>query len=154
MKLKQKRLRLLFLFGWILLIVEGCNPVSSSDPFEGIPSPQSVPATETEGVVTPMNPSATPFESSLENLIKQIKTDLAQRLSTGPDQISVVESEQVEWSDSSLGCPQPDMFYMQVITPGYRIVLDASGQQYEYHSNRDISFVFCESTNPPILPKP
>lgn len=101
-----------------------------------------------------MNPSATPIASGLENLLILVKADLAQRLSTSVDQINVVESEPVEWSDSSLGCPQPDMFYMQVITPGYRIVLDANGQQYEYHSNRDISFVYCEDPNPSTFPKP
>jgi hypothetical protein len=154
MKLKRKTLALLILFGWILLVVEGCNAISNPNPSEGIPSPQSVPVTETEGVVPPMNPSATPIASGLENLLILVKADLAQRLSTSVDQINVVESEPVEWSDSSLGCPQPDMFYMQVITPGYRIVLDANGQQYEYHSNRDISFVYCEDSNPSTFPKP
>jgi hypothetical protein len=154
MKVKRKSLSLLVLCGWILLVVARCNPINSPEPSEGIPSPQSVPATEIEGVVTQMTPSATPFPSGPENLLNLVKADLAQRLSISAAQINVVESEQVEWSDSSLGCPQPDMFYMQVITPGYRIVLEANGQQYEYHSNRDASFVYCENPNPSMLPKP
>jgi hypothetical protein len=154
MKVKRKTLSLLILFGWILLVLGGCNPISSPNPSDGIPSPQGVPATESKGVVTQMNPSATPLASGLENLLNLVKADLAQRLSINVDQINVVESEPVEWSDSSLGCPQPDMFYLQVITPGYRIVLDVSGHKYEYHSNRDASFVYCENPDPSILPKP
>jgi hypothetical protein len=89
-----------------------------------------------------------------ENLIVKASEDLAQRLSISFTQIKVIEVTSLEWSDSSLGCPQPDMFYLQVITPGYRIVLEANGTQYEYHSNREAYVVYCENTNPPILPKP
>ena len=48
--------------------------------------------------------------------------------------IKVVSVEAVQWPDTSLGCPQPDMMYAQVVTPGYRIILEAGGQVYEYHS--------------------
>jgi hypothetical protein len=46
------------------------------------------------------------------------------------------------------------MDYLQVITPGYRIVLQVNDQSYEYHTNRDAFFVYCENQVPPILPKP
>ena len=41
----------------------------------------------------------------------------------------------MEWSDASLGRPQPGMMYAQVITPGYLVVLEADGQQYTYHTD-------------------
>ena len=99
-----------------------------------------------------MNPSATPFASGLENLIKQVKADLAKRLAIPGTQVNLVEATEVEWSDSSLGCPQPEMSYLQVITPGYLILLDVNGTRYEYHSNRETYFVYCENPNPLILP--
>lgn len=37
------------------------------------------------------------------------------------------------WPDSSLGCPQPGMSYMQVITPGYIVLLEANGSVHEVH---------------------
>jgi hypothetical protein len=107
------------------------------------------------GDATPMSTnSPTPITSGLESLIEKAKEDLAQRLSISKDQIILVETIEVEWSDSSLDCPQPDMLYLQVITPGYRILLEANETQYEYHSNRDAYVVYCDNSNLPALPKP
>ena len=60
--------------------------------------------------------------------------DLAARLSVNPAAITVQVVEPIEWPDASLGCPQPGMMYAQVITPGYRIVLEVNGKSYEYHT--------------------
>ena len=89
-----------------------------------------------------------------QNLIEKTKEDLAGRLGITTDEISLLEIVEVEWSDSSLDCPQPGMNYLQVITPGYRIVLEAGGQPYEYHTNREAYFVYCENQGPPAIPKP
>ncbi|MDH7485450.1 MAG: hypothetical protein QHJ81_04145 [Anaerolineae bacterium] len=64
------------------------------------------------------------------------RQDLSRRLGIGIEEIEVQSVEAVEWPDTSLGCPQPGMMYAQVITPGYRILLRAGGQTYEYHSDR------------------
>jgi hypothetical protein len=102
-----------------------------------------------------MSPSLpTPADSGLQNLIDRTKEDLAGRLALAVDAIEVAELTEVEWSDSSLDCPQPEMSYLPVITPGYRIVLRANGQAYEYHSNRDTYFILCENRIPPIIPEP
>lgn len=61
---------------------------------------------------------------------------LAQQLGISPDAITVVTIEEVTWPDASLGCPQPGMMYAQVLTPGYRLVLEAAGKTYEYHAGR------------------
>jgi len=60
--------------------------------------------------------------------------DLAGQLGIAAEAITVRSVEAVEWSDASLGCPRPGQMHAQVITPGYRIVLEANGQRYEYHS--------------------
>jgi len=62
--------------------------------------------------------------------------DLAQRLSIGQGEIKVVDVKEVTWPDTSLGSPEPGMFYAQVLTPGYKIILQAKGQEYEYHTDR------------------
>jgi len=89
-----------------------------------------------------------------DKLIEMVKEDLAQRLSVMVTSISLLEIEEVEWSDSSLDCPQPGMSYLQVITPGYRILLEANAQVHEYHSNKDAYIVYCENRMTPIDPKP
>ena len=93
------------------------------------------------------------MEDRVQNLIERTKEDLANRLAITTDEISLVEITEVEWSDSSLDCPQPGMEYLQVITPGYRIVLQVNDEVYEYHSNRDTHFVYCENQFPPVVPK-
>ena len=48
-----------------------------------------------------------------------------------PDQLTVISSEAVNFSDASLGCPQPGMAYAQVITPGYRVLLEGGSQSFD-----------------------
>lgn len=76
-------------------------------------------------------------------LVKLVTEDLAGRLGIPVDEVSVVLVEKVEWPDSSMGCPQPGFMYLQVVTPGYRIVLYAQGQAYDYHTDSEINFVLC-----------
>lgn len=64
------------------------------------------------------------------------RTKLAQELGCDEQAIDVVEFEAVEWRDSSLGCPQPGMMYMQVITPGYRVTLEHNGQRHTLHTDQ------------------
>lgn len=49
--------------------------------------------------------------------------------------ISVLAAEPVDWGDSCLGIDTPGINCLQVITPGYRVVLEAGGQRYEYHTD-------------------
>lgn len=79
-----------------------------------------------------MNAGGRPTE-----LIDRAKAELAGTARVSAEQIEVVSVEQVEWSDSSLGCPKGGMMYAQVITPGYKIVLSAGGSTYEFHSGLD-----------------
>ena len=143
----------------MLFYMVGCSQLADPNaPNNATPLPSDltpmVPAQPPQGDSTPMTPAIPSPASGLENLVQGAKADLAQRLSISTDQISLVEATEMEWSDSSLDCPQPDMSYLQVITPGYRILLETNGTQYEYHSNRDAYVVFCDNANPPLLPKP
>jgi hypothetical protein len=69
---------------------------------------------------------------------------LAQELAIAATNITVVSVEATEWRDSSLGCPKPGLNYLQVITPGYSITLEAQGQRYEYHSDTNNRVVRCD----------
>jgi hypothetical protein len=70
---------------------------------------------------------------------------LAQELAVAEADITVVAVEETEWRDSSLGCPKPGMNYLQVITPGYKITLEAQGKRYEYHSDTNRRVVRCDT---------
>ena len=54
---------------------------------------------------------------------------------------------QINYPDSSLGCPQPGQVYSQVISPGYQFVLIYQGQTYDYRVSEDGSTVIlCAAT--------
>ena len=80
----------------------------------------------------------------------QVSQDLAQRLGGDVSDVSTVTVDEVEWRDSSLGCPTPGMVYMTVITPGYKIVLAASGASYNYHTDTRGNFVLCGDNGQPV----
>lgn len=73
--------------------------------------------------------------------------DLAQRLGIPADQIEVVEVSAMTWPDASLGCPQPDMMYAQVLTEGMLIRLSAGGETFAYHSGGNQTPFLCENTD-------
>jgi hypothetical protein len=52
-----------------------------------------------------------------------------------PDALTLVSVEAVEWPSAALGCPQPEMVYAAVITPGYRIVLETEDARYVVHTD-------------------
>jgi hypothetical protein len=79
-----------------------------------------------------------------EQAVRLAREDLAQKLGQAPEAIHLVSVEAVEWSDTSLGCPQPGMMYAQVITPGFRVVLESEGKKYDYHTDRGRVVVLCE----------
>ncbi len=83
------------------------------------------------------------MEESSPAAVAVARNRLAHELGCEPSSILVDKVEEVEWSDSSLGCPQPGMMYMQVITPGYRITLEHAGQRYIMHTNRGSHAVHC-----------
>jgi len=72
---------------------------------------------------------------------------LAVRLGVAASQIEVLSVEEVMWSNTSLGCPEPDRQYSDVIVPGFRIILEYEGRKYEYHTNEDGTIVVtCSNT--------
>lgn len=107
----------------------------------------SAPVEET--AVNPTTSSVAP-EGSAEAMAELAKKDLAERANVDVGNITVVSVTEMEWNDSSLGCAQPDQAYMQVITPGYLIILAAKGNTYQYNTNRQQTVVFCEQ---PIMKK-
>ena len=152
-RIKAILFKINLMFGLTSLLL-GCSqiiPPVTEQPAET----RQVPSLPTEGESTQMTqPVPTVSDPGMQGLIEKAKEDLAQRLSISVTQINLVEIMEVEWSDASLDCPQPGMDYIQVLTPGYRIVLEAGGQAYEYHSNRDAYVVYCENPVQPFLPKP
>jgi len=77
-------------------------------------------------------------------------TDLATRLGVDESAVRLVSQEEVTWPDGSLGCPQPDMSYIQVLVNGSLIVLEVNGTSYEYHSGGGRGPFYCPNPTDPV----
>jgi hypothetical protein len=54
--------------------------------------------------------------------------------------------EQVQFPDTSLGCPQPGALYSQVVTLGFRFILTYNNVDYDYRVSADSRFtILCSS---------
>lgn len=125
------------------------------------PTQESVPTraeveTEKPTTVPSVRPAeTTPTGSEADRMVAAAKAALAARLGLSEAEITVQSVEPVEWPDTSLGCPQPGMMYAQMITPGYRVLLEADGKTYEYHTDGVQNAVLCEEesmADGPVVP--
>ena len=64
----------------------------------------------------------------IEHLRKQY-TDIVE------DQIILEECKEVIWPNGSLGCPQEDESYIEVLTPGYEIDFRFGNEHYKMHTD-------------------
>ena len=106
-------------------------------PAETTSATHSKPNTQTHS--TPTAAGCVSVNPQVERAIE----DLATRQGMDRSQVIVENVETVEWRDSSLGCPQPGMMYAQVITPGFRIVLELDGVRYSYHADLNRRVTLC-----------
>lgn len=88
-----------------------------------------------------------------EDLLTKILADLQEREGIDREEIFIERAEAVVWRDGSIGCPQPGMMYLQVLTPGYFVVLRVGDDLYNYHATQSGRFILCEQSLPgEILP--
>ena len=108
----------------------------------------ALPATPTNPLSPPSKPlngagGEAAIPPTAEQAVAVAMRDLAQRLKRTEATIQVASIEAVEWSDASLGCPEPGMAYAQVITLGYRLILTVNGERHEYHTDQGQRAFYC-----------
>jgi len=74
--------------------------------------------------------------------IADTRRDLTQRLNVTEAEITLVSSDSVTWSDTSLGCRIPGREYDAMQVAGYRIIFEVDEIRYTYHTDQQ-RFVFC-----------
>ncbi len=82
-------------------------------------------------------------------MVEMARSDLAAHLGVGPDSVSVVSVETIDWPDAGLGCPALGVLYVQVVTPGLRVTLQSGAQTYDYHTDLAGRVVMCPAGGPP-----
>jgi hypothetical protein len=96
-------------------------------------SQTSEPPTPTPEVFNPLPPEQRAFEAVREELARQLGLDSLV--------IQLVETTPVDWPDACLGLPGSGESCAQVVTPGFRVVVEAGGKSYEFRTNREGSLV-------------
>lgn len=109
-------------------------PTTVAEDKEPIVSDTLEPAGSVDGGSVQNAYLADEYPTELTGLIGDMIVDLADRLGIEKSAVTIVATEEVTWSDASLGCPQPDMSYAQVETDGMRVILEADGDFYDYRS--------------------
>jgi hypothetical protein len=115
-----------------LLVRGGRNPTwggtASSSPVEPtLPPPEPM-----------LPPPAEPLPPSpADDPVQLAVASAAEQLQVPAEQLMVVRVEQTDWSDASLGCPEADRAYAQVIVPGFLVVLATDDGATELHVHTD-----------------
>lgn len=71
-----------------------------------------------------------------EEAIQKARQDLVQRLGVSESDIETKAVETADFPDTALGASVADEMSGQMITPGWRIRLQADGQTFEYRANQ------------------
>jgi len=71
----------------------------------------------------------------LESLVMLAKFDLTLKTGVDLEKIETISVEQINFTDTSLGVREPGVEYDAVVTPGLIIILEAKGEEYEYHAS-------------------
>lgn len=142
-----------------LALAAGCRP-------DGSTAPEGAPGTATEAALDMAADEATgeaegAAEGELPAPAREIPAALreapeviaaieaaAQAEGVQTDEVSLLDVNEVTWPDSGLGCGEPGVSYLQVLTPGYRVVVWAGGRRVIYHTTRGaeaVSVVPCSS---------
>lgn len=79
---------------------------------------------------------------------------LASQVRVAPDQITVVDVEQVEWENTCLGLNIEEELCDGTKTPGYRVTLEVNGEEYGIHTDRYGQSVALGSAPPTSLEEP
>jgi hypothetical protein len=90
-------------------------------------------------------------DPATESLSIAAREDLAEMLEVDPETIDVFDVTLVTWTDSSLGCPLPDVDYREIKIIGYRLLLKSGDELYRYHAD-GLQVQFCPEARETLPP--
>lgn len=104
---------------------------------------------------TPLPPvSSQPTAAPQPDVSALSRADLALRLGLPEDQVLILAVDVVDWPDTCLGLGKPDQACGEMIVSGYRVLLSANGQLFEYHTNQDGSQIILSDNIIPLSSNP
>ena len=108
----------------LLMLLAACSPQAGATEMPGEAGESATPSSENNTAAQ---------DAAISAVSKNLDLDAGQ--------IKVVSTDAIEWPDACLGISQEGVACAQVVTPGYKIVLEVNGKEVEYHTNQDGSVV-------------
>jgi hypothetical protein len=135
---KKLLLSILVIMSFLAACAPVSTPVATSAPATETPVPSNtaVPPTPTTAL-TQAVPIVTQGNSGLTPAQQGAIEAVAKKYNIPNEQIHIVSTEAVSWPNGCLGVVIPGVMCTDVIVDGYRIKLEANGQQFEIHTNQD-----------------
>ena len=124
--------RVLFFLILLMMVVAACAPAAAATEEPSYPSEPLYPNEQP----TPPHISVdlTPAQRAAINA-------LIEQLNLSADKIKLISTEAVTWPNGCLGIVRIGVMCTQAEVPGFKIILEANGQKYEFHTNQDGSIV-------------
>jgi len=126
----------LIIFLLVVGVLAACGQPSSTTlptataPIQTQPLPTAPAPTQPVPLGTPIRVDLTPAQrAAMQALVEAINVPV--------DQIQLISTEAVQWPDGCLGIVRINARCMSGPVDGFRIILEANGQQYEFHTNQD-----------------
>jgi len=113
--------KVFFVIALLVALLAACAPTAAAT--EGPVSDEASAPTQNPADLTPAQLAAL--------------TALSEKLGLPVDQIQLVSTEAVTWPDGCLGIERIGVMCTQAQVPGFKIVLEANGKTYEFHTNED-----------------
>jgi hypothetical protein len=114
----------------------------------GVAPPQRIPAALLDAPApegTPVAPADIP-----KSVRRAVVADAAKRFNVAESAVVLTRAEQLTWSDGSLGCPEPGIYYTQNLVPGYLIVARTDAGELTYHTDAREQAKSCASGRPKV----
>jgi hypothetical protein len=81
------------------------------------------------------------------------RRELGARLGVSPEDLVLVHSLSLDFSDGGMGCPDAGAFYTQAIIPGFRLLYEVNEARYPFHVSTDGRiFTDCRRENNVAVP--
>ena len=89
------------------------------------------------------------LDPDAQRAVNLAKNELVNLFGADFSSIELASYEPVTWNDTSLGCPQPDMGYAQMLVDGYKIQLQVCDMMFNFHGANGEDPFLCLNTLEP-----
>jgi hypothetical protein len=85
------------------------------------------------------------LDSASQNMVQIAISEIAKKTTiNNVSDIKIIEVQEKEFPDGSLGCPQEGMAYTQAVESGYIVKLEYEGAIYDYRIGQNNRILQCE----------